>query len=523
MDAGPGAAAQSSRMSATAARWALVALWTGFTVALLLHAARNLPNRGIWYDEGVQLHVSLGEDPFGPLDQPAGNLRRVRAANGWANLDPGGFSVLLHGWMRIGDDLTWVRLLPFLFLVAGTVALALLAARWSRAAGGAAGAPWLSCLAAGAIWLHPLMLLEATEARAYSLEVAGILCAFWALDRFLERTTPWRGLVAGGALATAMLARYSGFLAAFAALVATTAALARSAPPETARWRCWTRALRTVWPVAVAPAASALGVALLSGPALVSRVRWRSGELVGYLDPYLAADRTAVELLRQAAWNLLGPWGLPLTLALVLAVWSLLRRHEAPGPGLRDSRSFLVFGAAAGTLVLTAALWRYHPWDLARRWNLYLHALSVVCVLRVAAVVAVRPGWRRTAVAWVSVLALVAASARAATYRRHHADQVVDALAWLAAHPEETGTVAVAVHTLPSVRYLCERERLRGCAGWPARFELPIAGREEALAVHRGLAITREGAEAARARLAPARVEAEGLPPNLIRIVQPGD
>ena len=42
----------------------------------------------------------------------------------------------------------------------------------------------------------------------------------------------------------------------------------------------------------------------------------------------------------------------------------------------------------AEALALSAALWRWHPWDVSRKWSLYLHALSAVLALRIVADIA---------------------------------------------------------------------------------------------------------------------------------------
>src|SRR5690606_7772190 len=155
--------------------------WCALAAGAARHVAINIGNEAIWFDESMQVHTSLGEDAFGPPFRPRGSLRDVVIRNGIDQLDPGGFGVLLHGWMRaFGTSVVAMRTLSALLVLAGLVALAALAGRWIRH-------PLAPPAAVGLALLDPLVREHALEIRPYALELAGVWLAFWSADRLLAR------------------------------------------------------------------------------------------------------------------------------------------------------------------------------------------------------------------------------------------------------------------------------------------------------------------------------------------------
>ena len=65
------------------------------------------------YDEAMQFWISFGCNP----DQIKMNngLGEVVNLNQIFNHDHSGFSIILHFWLKISQDLKWIRLLPLLF------------------------------------------------------------------------------------------------------------------------------------------------------------------------------------------------------------------------------------------------------------------------------------------------------------------------------------------------------------------------------------------------------------------------
>ena len=199
-----------------------------------------------------------------------------------------------------------------------------------------------------------------------------------------------------------------------------------------------------------------------------------------------AAGKSPGWLLRAAIRNLLAPAALPVTLAALVALMPARVRERAGGAllGLGASpEARLMYRLAPGVLLLTAALWRWHPWEMRYKWSLYLHALSAVLVLRMAVdlwdwlvVTASRRGLGRRAEAVGAVLAAVVAvglSFHLTTARRIHGVDLTPALGFIEGQPLGPGSVAVGTHAYPVLRYLAEAGPFRGRLPYPTAFRLP--------------------------------------------------
>jgi hypothetical protein len=132
-------------------------------------------------------------------------------------------------------------------------------------------------------------------------------------------------------------------------------------------------------------------------------------------------------------------------------------------------------------LVFTVLSWRWHPWNPSTKWSLYLHLVSIVCLLRLAAdalpVVLRHRGARRASAA--AALAVVALGVGlTASHRRGRADVAFPALVrvgdLVAESSVEKGAVAVDLHPFPAVRYHYEFGSLRGAVEYPRAFLLPL-------------------------------------------------
>lgn len=86
-------------------------------IILLLLVIRNLDTVYLWCDESGQFFISKGLNHFSHPFSPEGGLADVLYNNARYNLDPGGFSILLHYWSMVSNHHIWLRLLPFLFFL----------------------------------------------------------------------------------------------------------------------------------------------------------------------------------------------------------------------------------------------------------------------------------------------------------------------------------------------------------------------------------------------------------------------
>ena len=465
---GPSPAAVTGRPAPSGiARGAGVVLLVILLACLAVFAVRNLPYAGFWYDEAVQFLLSRGVDAFREPGDPTGGLLDVIRMNGLANLDPGGFSLLLHEWMTVSQQPAWLRALPLAWFLASLAAMGGLAWTWRRS-------PVFAVAGATVPLAYPLLVYQATELRPYSMELAGIVIGCWLLHRLRAGAAPLCFALAGLTLAAFMSSRYSYTIFVAAAVLALA--------PELPRGRAGrARLLALGVPLAV----GVLGVVLALWTQR-PRLTYQGGVHIEYLSVATAAGKSPGWLLRAAVRNLLAPAALPVTLAALVALVPARVRERAGGAllGLGASpEARLMYRLAPGVLLLTAALWRWHPWEIRYKWSLYLHALSAVLVLRMAVdlwdwlvVTASRRGLGRRAEAVGAVLAALVAvglSFHLTTARRIHGADLTPALGFIEGQPLGPGSVAVGTHAYPVLRYLAEAGPFRGRLPYPTAFRLP--------------------------------------------------
>ena len=446
--------------------------WAALAAAVAAYGAGNLGDRAIWYDEAMQVHTSLGIDTRAAPFTPPGGLRAVVARNRQDQLDPGGYGVLLHVWMRgAGTSVPALRLASGLLVLAGLAALAALARRWIPHP--------LAPPAAVALALADRLVREhAVEVRPYALELAAVWIAFWAADRLLARPGAERGLLLGAALVALIGGRYTGFVVAGAIGGALVLALWPFGGGDGERSRRRVALAAALGP----PLLGAAAIARWSVPGLIDRASWGGGALVAYLAGHTARDLSPLAALAAALRNLAHPATLALTAAAVLALWPAVARVLRRGGGAAPApASLLVRRAALLVLVATVALWRWMPWDPATKWSLALRAVSLVCLLRLAAdalpwLLARRAGRRAAAAA--AVAAVVFGATLAAGHERWRWDVALPALERLGALGDAVADASVALdpHPLPAVRYHYEHGSLRGRGEYPRAFLLDTPG-----------------------------------------------
>lgn len=516
-------------------------LGTGTVWAFVRFARANLDNIGIWYDEAVQFWMSRGEDPYAEPFTAPGRLIDAIHSNGLNNLDPGGFTILLRWWLHGGTGVAWLRTLPIIFFVIGAGALALIGWRRFR------NVPF--ALVCGLVpTLYPMLLVFATELRAYSMEFAGIAVGCALIDRIaLEPTSDRLLLIAGATFGFFLTSRYAFGL--FTAAAAFGLILA-------CHWR--RRAALPTTRLADLPAMAVpmMAVALLIAryalwPQFWNRIHYHGGAMLEYFASTTAATKSATEILRALADNLFGPGGLPITLAAVVGLLVLLQKagrnfDGRTGPIRARWQSLAKFVDHAdltpicliclAALVLSGLTWRWHPWDMSAKWSLWLYGLSAVVIVQFAAAALARGAdlkflsyspHARTAFSAVTGLALVLAAVRMdlwlARYQRWTWPSVVSELTKVEELKPEAGTVALDKYDYPTVRYLYEYGPLRGGTAYPSAFRFDYRDYLEAtkslIAPNTRFIISWYSQENAAKFFAPTRILADpSFPPHLFRV-----
>jgi hypothetical protein len=492
-------------------RLGLLLLGLAIAAALVVFAARSLPYAGVHYDEGVQFWISRGVSPLADPWTPAGGLRAVLHLNSTANLDPGGFSLLLHFWLRASTGLPWIRALSLLFFLSGCLALGLLAWHWHPA-------PWFALFAVAVPLAYPLLLQHAPEIRAYGMEFAGVVWGCLALS-WAVRGAPGLAL-AGLGVGFFLASRYSYaiFVAALGAVVAATLH---------GRWRRGELAsARDLAPYVDLVGLTAVGAALV----YVFGVRLQQSRILDgadYIQGATLAGKSPSATVDLLAVNLLSWPALPLSAGAFLALAPPRLRRGWLGSFGADPGSCALYRLALATLALSAAVWWWHPWDMRQRWSLYLHALSAVVVVRLAldsfrALERQAGGTRARYVSvGVAVAAILACSAHAATYRRTHFQEMTAALAFLESQALLPGSVAVQGHSYPPLRYLYEHGPRAGRSLYAAKFHLPPIWTDPAPLLDERLRYLL-GVWPDDAIPSERRVDDASLPPNLHRLRGPG-
>jgi mannosyltransferase len=174
-------------------RFGLSRGWLGTALAVLAVgvALRVHSPSALWLDEAISVDISSL-----PLGDVGGALRHDGA--------PPLYALLLWCWERlVGDSPHAVRLLSALF---GVAALPVAALAGTRLAGRAAGMAALVLLATS-----PFAVYYSSEARMYSLVVLLVLCGVLALEGYLRRPAPARGIRLAAVTAALALTHYWSF------------------------------------------------------------------------------------------------------------------------------------------------------------------------------------------------------------------------------------------------------------------------------------------------------------------------
>jgi hypothetical protein len=461
-------------------------------------ASHNLGYTGMWWDEGAQFWISQGLSNYAPPFAERRGLRDVLRMNRLENLDPGGFSVLLHAWTSFGRGLATLRALPLAFVALGTLASGFLGWRLSRSASFALAASAVPCL-------YPAVLYFALEVRAYSMEMAGLAIAAVVLVLVHERPSAGRAAVLGLSCAAFLTARYSFIFITLALAGALWLGCLRRLPRIT-RIRAL---LAFVLPVLVA----GLGILYVTlGHQLSNGMR--SGPL-GIASPMYTREaglRTTGDLPALLRRGLVSPEALPITTCALVVLLFRRRIYARLGAGpddtelahSRETFSMLyVFILGVQALSVAASAVGMYPWDITSRWSAYLVMLSALSAIVLAAETRMlvlvglarretSPDVRRTLGhlgAGLGALVVIAASAHMMVHRQsvegpHRTDVALQLDRLPRALPARS--VFVAFYEVPMVRYLYEYGPFRGRREYPSRFRFDTLARWQAKAPLRG-------------------------------------
>ena len=173
------------------------------TLYILFRISLNLINESLWYDEAMQFWISFGCNP----DQIKINngLDEVIDLNQKFNHDPGGFSLLLHFWLNISQELKWIRLLPLLFFLGSIIVVFLTIQSLFKD-------KRISFICALIPFLSDTLLYFSTEIRAYSMECLCSSFAILAICTLNQQKSLCKILLCSIMLSFLMTSRYSAMI-----------------------------------------------------------------------------------------------------------------------------------------------------------------------------------------------------------------------------------------------------------------------------------------------------------------------
>jgi hypothetical protein len=452
--------------------------------SLMLFARNNLEYTGMWWDEAAQFWVSQGLSNYAQPFAAPRSVRDVIRMNNSENLDPGGFSLLLHFWTKAGKGLKWLRSLPFLFFLLGSASLGLLGWRLSRSVAFALTA----CVAP---LLYPGAIYFGFEIRAYSMEMAGIAFGTLMLLHALENSSFARLSLLGMTCAGFLSSRYSYIF--FIAALCCAWWYAPTQRQDDLRTRA-RQVLLVLLPVLAA------GIAIVY--VTLHHQLWPEmrGARLGIAAPIytrafvLGASADVISVLYR---NFLSLPALPITAALIAflflrrPLYTSLARH---GVGTELDRvrdrfeALYVLILAIQAISIIVSLLGYYPWDISSRWSAYLLMVSVLSAIILSGEITVVVRHlislrtdkgvieRRAIQVGVLILLLIVAFGfhRSVLYRqavqsRYRANVALQLSELPLASPGDR-SVFVAFYEIPVLRYLYEYGPYAGREEYPRLF-----------------------------------------------------
>ena len=349
-------------------------------IGTVLIARNNLGYEELHRDEAVQFWLSQGIVAVHSIEQrPADNLGSVIETNRGTNLDPGGYGVLLHYVTRISKEPWALRSLSYVFFMITLVGIAVIAWKVS-------GIPSFSIAAPAVVFAYDQVLFFSVSIRAYSMEVAGTVLVAWALIGFTRNQNYRNGLLLGSICGIFLFSRYSFLLVSLAACITAAVSLSQHRHLDRNRRMLLNASYLAPW------AACAIAVFFMSLKAHLAKSGLSTGEF-GIRGDYFARTLRGLDegaLSGLLLDNLVVFPSLALTIGsligLVFAVNRIRHNGNEVGPGKlallkEDSHWIFFFVLVCVALTVLASILGLHPWKMTSRFNLYLHALSLVTTI----------------------------------------------------------------------------------------------------------------------------------------------
>jgi hypothetical protein len=174
----------------------------------LIAISQNLFTPYLWFDEAGQFFMSKGLNHYSDPLSVENGLSQVIENNGLYNLDPGGFSILLHYWAKLSNHHVWLRLLPFLFFLGIAISFIYLSYLWLKNKNIALFMGFIPILI-------PWVMSMGFEIRAYSMESLGTIICIVGLMKLKEKISYKNLFIWACVFSLFMTSRYSEVIVVF--------------------------------------------------------------------------------------------------------------------------------------------------------------------------------------------------------------------------------------------------------------------------------------------------------------------
>ena len=180
----------------------------------IIFAWGNITNPNFWYDESGQFWIAKGLNHFSPKFSQNGDLYDVLVNNAYYNMDPGGFSLILHYWTKVSTTPLFLRLLPYCFFLISFVIVIFIVKEWFPNSG-------VLVFFSGFILLtFSLFRNYAFELRPYSFEMASALLSLFVAQISSRICISKKySIIFGFLLALGLTSRYSSVVPIFSACI----------------------------------------------------------------------------------------------------------------------------------------------------------------------------------------------------------------------------------------------------------------------------------------------------------------
>ncbi len=181
---------------------------TGIYIITFLVISGNLNIHNLWYDEAGQFFISKGLNHDSDPLETEKDLMFVVENNASYNLDPGGFTILLHFWSKISNSHLWLRILPFLFFIGTVLSFIYISHLWFKNLE-------IAILMGFIPILYPLALKLGFEVRAFSMESLATIISVIALEKLKWKITYKHLFLWSCVFSLFMTSRYSEIVVVF--------------------------------------------------------------------------------------------------------------------------------------------------------------------------------------------------------------------------------------------------------------------------------------------------------------------